>query len=197
MCFSWDLHRGLCYDLNMQSFNKLPSGHRSLNKFDGREVVCCRCAGYFLDLHGPAFQNPPLGYTLEHFCTLYCFRCWFQFPCAVPAMLVCGTDDSGQQDVMSQKFRCAHYDRYEETSAYLYPVGCWQYPRWAACSFLLRQSPRNSLRKTNASLFPHTEAYDVSTILRQNNNKLSFSIHELIDFMSRLAVTLLDWRPLS
>jgi len=28
--------------------------------------------------------------------------------------------------------------------------------------------------------------------LRQNNNKLSFSIHELIDFMSRLAVTLLD-----
>jgi len=47
-------------------------------------------------------------------------------------------------------------------------------PRWAACSFPLRQSPRDlSPQEICISVSP-TGAHDVSTFLSQNNNKLYF-----------------------
>jgi hypothetical protein len=52
-----------------------------------------------------------------------------------------------------------------------------------------------SLRRKYASLFPPTGAHNVFAFLSQNNNKLIFSLHELIAFMSRIAVALLDCRP--
>ena len=52
-----------------------------------------------------------------------------------------------------------------------------------------------SLRRKYAPLFASTGPPDVSAFLKQNNNKLPFFLHELlINFMSRLAVALLDWR---
>ena len=72
----------------------------------------------------------------------------------------------------------------------LWPVRCWWCPRWAACSIPLRQSQRDfSPQKICISLcFTNRSSrcvYYTSFI---------FSSMNLLRFMSRLAVALLDWR---
>ncbi len=53
-----------------------------------------------------------------------------------------------------------------------------------------------SLQRTYTTLFPPAGFNNVSAFLGQENNKLYFFLHALTVFlMSRLAVTLLDWRP--
>ena len=50
-----------------------------------------------------------------------------------------------------------------------------------------------------ASIFPSTSPCwcNMSTSLYHNNDKLSLFVFELVDFMKRLAVKRLDWRPVS
>ena len=64
----------------MQSFNKLPSGHRSLNKFDGREVVFIDVLDIFwtcTDLH---FKIHLQGIPWSIFVPCIVFDVDFNFP---------------------------------------------------------------------------------------------------------------------